>query len=141
VPIDSEITKPIPTKDGYNFINWYTDSQLTKVYTEWKMPYNGIKLYAKWDAKTYKLTFNVDGGSPINDIEAKYLSSISAPTNNPTKEGYVFDGYYKDPNFTEIFEFNFMPLDGATIYVKWIDIALATKIQNVLKQDIGSEVV
>src|SRR5690606_20394334 len=59
----------------------------------------------------------------------------------PTKEGYVFDGYYKDPNFTEIFEFNFMPLDGATIYVKWIDIALATKIQNVLKQDIGIEVV
>jgi len=138
--IDTPITKPIPERLGYKFINWYTDEACTKLFNNWVMPYNGIKLYAKWEEETYIISFETNGGSLIPDIVGKLYEQINKPTNNPTREGYIFDGYYSDPELTEEFIFDYIKVGGATVYVKWVDASLATSIAVVLKQDIGSSV-
>ncbi|QVK16972.1 leucine-rich repeat protein [Mycoplasmatota bacterium] len=46
---NTQITEPdAPTKTGYTFGGWYSDSNLTTAYEFMKMPSENITLYAKW---------------------------------------------------------------------------------------------
>ncbi len=48
-------------------------------------------------AKTYIGTFDADGGTPEpNDQSVQYGDKLSKPEENPKKEGYTFDGWYKN---------------------------------------------
>ena len=67
-----------------------------------------VQIYYK--RNEYTITFNTDGGSPINSITAKYWSLLTSP-NVPTKYGYTFDGW--TPAFPSE-----MPVDGATLQAK-----------------------
>ena len=65
---NANITLPTPTKTGYTFEGWYSDSaKTTKVgsagssYT----PTSNITLYAKWTTNTSTLSINPNGGSVI----------------------------------------------------------------------------
>lgn len=53
---------------------------------------------------TYTVTLNSNGGTELSAIQAKNGSKIEAPT-EPTKEGYIFKGWYRESNFAT--EFNF----------------------------------
>ena len=47
--VGTTVTRPkAPTKDGYLFAGWYTDSDLTEPRTSWKMTAGTTTLYAKW---------------------------------------------------------------------------------------------
>lgn len=47
--VGTTVTRPkAPTKDGYLFAGWYTDSDLTEPRTSWKMTADTTTLYAKW---------------------------------------------------------------------------------------------
>lgn len=46
---DSDVIAPVnPSKDGYTFIGWFMDTELSMVYTFGKMTDQNIILYAKW---------------------------------------------------------------------------------------------
>ena len=48
---NTNVTQPDdPTKEGYTFAGWYSDSELTTVYTFSTMPSENITVYAKWEA-------------------------------------------------------------------------------------------
>ena len=50
---------------------------------------------AKWTVNTYTITFNKNGGSGgTNSVSATYDAALPALSSLPTKEGYVFAGYY-----------------------------------------------
>lgn len=121
----SSIDAPIaPVKDNFTFEGWYKDSQLL---TAWnfatdKVTFN-VTLYAKWSAvviDTFTVTFESNGGSlisPLTNIESNAL--ISEP-NQPTKDGYVFIGWFKDSNFNNAWIFNAdQVIDHITLYAKW----------------------
>jgi len=115
----SAVTAPTaPTKEGYSFEGWYSDTGLTTAYTFATMPLNGITLYAKWTVNQYTITFEENGGSAVTDIVQAYLSAVTAPT-APTKEGYTFEGWYSDSGLTTAYTFGAMPLNGITLYAKW----------------------
>lgn len=118
--VDSDVTKPIPVYDGFIFVDWYTDISLTKVFSSWKMPVGGITLYAKWEPIDYTLVFDSCGGSTVDSITLPYTSVIPMP-NNPTRTGYIFDGWYIDIDCTTPFDF-YMPLNGAIVYAKWYEV-------------------
>ncbi len=112
-----------PTKAGYTFEGWYSDSALTNEVTS--VTLDGDKaVYAKW-AEVYPtqftVTFNANGGTEIVDIEVVDGGKITEPT-APQKEGKVFAGWYKDIDCTLAWNFEADTVSGdTTLYAKWID--------------------
>jgi uncharacterized repeat protein (TIGR02543 family) len=136
LPVGSVISAPTVTKEGYNLEGWYKEATYQTKF-DFIMPVNGITVYAKWEPKDFTMTFHTNEGSSVAPITAKYLAKINIPA-NPTKAGYVFDGWYSDSELTIAYTIDTMPLNGITLYAKWIDENLQSQISNVLKQNIGS---
>lgn len=72
----------------------------------------------------YVISFNTDGGTPI---PAQRLSPGQEfnPPDPPTKEGYVFDGWFTDPDLRFPYNPNTFKVNAnATLYAKWVDVNL-----------------
>ena len=93
------------TRTGYTFAGWsvgnttYTDGQEVKNLTAEN---NGvIALVAQWQANTYNVTLNPNGGS-INSGDVTsytYGTSKELPT-DVTRTGYTFQGWYDNESLT-----------------------------------------
>jgi uncharacterized repeat protein (TIGR02543 family) len=113
---------PEPIKTGYSFGGWYYDQKLTKVwdFTISKMPANDQVLYAKWNANTYKLSFDLNGGTGINP-EAQYVL-FNEKTVNPgvvQYPGYKFIGWNTTGDISDqLWDFtnNTMPANDVVLY-------------------------
>ena len=85
----NSFTLPTPTRNGYNFVGWYTDSGLTTAVTltsgKYK-PTSSTTLYAKWTPINYNLTYALNNGTVSPANPSTYNIESSAITlNNPTK--------------------------------------------------------
>src|SRR5690554_7136806 len=107
-----------PTKVGYTFAGWYSDSNLSTAYTFTTMPAEDITLYAKWIINQYTITFNSNEGSSVSSITQDYATTVSKPT-DPTKVGYTFAGWYSDSNLSTAYTFTTMPAEDIALYAKW----------------------
>ena len=106
-------------KIGYTFNGWYSDNNLTHRITEIPAGKTGhIKLYADWSINSYIIQFDSNGGSVTDPIESDYAGRITAPT-PPTKNGFIFSGWYTDNSFSSLFIFNTMPAESLTLVAKW----------------------
>ena len=132
----SQIT--IPEKPGYDFKGYYKDiagngSTLIGA--------NGIisaakdafaqdtTLFAKWQAKSYTVTFDKQGGTNGSDsVTATYKKRMPA-SEAPTRAGFTFKGYYAQKNGagTKYYD-EFMNSDviyestqNTTLYAYWVD--------------------
>ncbi|WKT76419.1 InlB B-repeat-containing protein [Lysinibacillus fusiformis] len=108
-----------PTKAGYTFGGWYTDASYTQTYDFNSNITGNMKIYAKWNAQMYTVSFNTDGGSAVSDQSVAYGEKASAPTPAPTKAGYTFEGWYTDADHTESYDFNSNITGNTIIYAKW----------------------
>ena len=80
---------PIPTRNDYYFDGWYLGDELI---TSSSYVYNhDISIIAKW-SKDYTVSFDSNGGSEVNDIVTHSDTISELPI--PTKDDYVFDGWY-----------------------------------------------
>lgn len=108
-----------PTREGYTFLNWYLDEELTKVFDKEKdFIKENTKLYARWQINTYYVLFETDGGTSINPYKIEHGSSISDNIQPPTKEGHSFGGWYIDVERTRLFSGQVATAD-TTLYAKW----------------------
>ena len=73
-------------------------------------------LSACGETPDYKITFEENGGSIVNDLTYKENDKIVEPT-QPTKLGYNFKGW-QDVN-GEPFVFDTMPAENITLYASW----------------------
>ena len=64
------------------------------------------------------IIFNSNKGSLVSPIFAEIGSQVSAPE-APTKEGFIFGGWYSDAECTQAYEFTTMPQTSITLYAKW----------------------
>ena len=107
------------TKVGHTFEGWFTDVGLTQAFTFTTMPASNLTLYAKWTINQYTITFETNGGSSIASITGDYGDSVSVP-NDPTREGYTFNGWYADANLTQSTTVpNAIPAENLTLYAMW----------------------
>ncbi len=120
--INDEVILPTPTKNGYGFVGWYTESTfVNKVEKIEKGTRENIVLYAKWGTITnYKITYNLNGGiNPSNAVTSyNAYEEVILPT--PTKNGYVFRGWYTESTFiNKIEKFEKGTTGNKTLYAKW----------------------
>lgn len=116
--IDGEtISEPEePTREGYIFIEWQLNGE--KFDFDTKITSN-TTLVAKWGeaARVVTVEFNSDGGSLTDPQIIPLGTKVTKPV-DPTKEGYVFGGWY-----LEGVEFNFNAIIEENIFLvaKWLD--------------------
>lgn len=87
-------TLPTPEKVGYDFVGWFIDEQKIDPTTIWLYKQNKTAI-AHYNAKTFTLSFDSDGGGQVEQISVKYDSAIGLLENPPTPPiGKDFDGWY-----------------------------------------------
>ena len=118
---------PVPTKEGHSIEGWYYDNNGTE--TKWNFDTDTVKctmtLKAKWELSTYSVTLQTDGGTIASGKEVTgytYGTGAVLPTTNDiTREGYRFDGWYADSSFSgsPVTEITATDTGNKTFYAKW----------------------
>jgi len=107
-----------PTRTGYTFAGWYSDSSLTTRYGFTEAVAADITLHAKWTINSYTVVFNSNGGSAVSSQTVNHGSPVSEPP-APTRTSHTFDGWYKDSAFTQSYDFSSAVTGDMTLYAKW----------------------
>lgn len=107
-------------KEGYKFIVWNPDANGAIVDEE------DLEFHAVFVKGEYVLSFNTDGGTPVDSIEAKYgdnIANLLPGADATTKEGYTFAGW--DTKLPET-----MPGKNTEIKALWTKNAYSVKFVN-----------
>lgn len=103
---DFPVTLAVPTREGYNFAGWYTDSSFKNKVTELNNPMvSEIVLFAKWTEKidnyenvemySYKTSKSktTSNKKPLTECEYSFLDNISIPGMPQTRESDYLNNY------------------------------------------------
>ncbi|MBP3398934.1 MAG: InlB B-repeat-containing protein [Erysipelotrichaceae bacterium] len=116
---DADITLKNPTRTGYNFQGWYTDSNLANKITKIDTAQaKNLTLYAKWSAKSVTVTFHKNYGTDATTTKT-YTYGASGNTfavpSGWTETGYYLKGWYDSAEkTTRLFD------AGASVSNDWI---------------------
>lgn len=70
-----------------------------------------------------RVKFETFDGSKVDDqvikVTPTWAENVKKPKTDPTKEGYIFKGWYKDSACKENFDFNSKIISDTSIYAKW----------------------
>lgn len=85
-----------PSRTGYAFKGWATSASGSVAYAA-GATYSAnaaVTLYAVWQAITYKITYNANGGSGAPGQQTKtYGKTLTLSTTKPTRTNYNFKGW------------------------------------------------
>ncbi len=83
---------------------------------------NNITFTAQYSqtVNQYTVTFNSQGGTAVASQNISYGSKATLPSPAPTRENYIFGGWYKEASCTNAWDFATDAVTGATtLYAKW----------------------
>ncbi len=121
-------TEWLRSKDYVNLLNatverWNAENDEAKQLHFWQWnegAYPTVSPTAEYNPG-YAITFNSNGGSEVVGMKAVAGSTIQPPV-RPSKENYLFGGWYKDEELTKIFKFGQDLIEGdITLYAKWLE--------------------
>lgn len=138
------------TRQGYTFAGWntaedgsgsaYADKAIYTVGS--KQSYGGsttLNLYAQWDAVTYTMKFDANGGrGSMDPITMKFDEAKFLPANTFTKTGYIFAGWntradgsgISVENGGSVMNFTTTANSTVTLYAQWITEADCEVMEN-----------
>ena len=67
----------------------------------------------------HNITLSLNGGTGLSVNDFISGTKLVEPASEPTRSGYVFDGYYSDESFTTPTKFNVVINKDISIYAKW----------------------
>lgn len=120
----------VPEKQGYTFLDWYSDEALTErityvtldapttVYAKWSrnVSYSGGTIAYNWTVK-----FETNGGSEVKAVAVDKNDVVKEPV-APTKDGFKFEGWYTDKELTTAYDFSAKVTKNITLYAKWTEV-------------------
>jgi uncharacterized repeat protein (TIGR02543 family) len=108
-----------PERTGYVFAGWYAAG--ASVPYDFDSPVNAaLTLEARWTPRTYTVSFNTGGIAPTPAAIAnvQHGGTVAAPA--PVKAGYTLDGWYRQADGTERWDFDWDTVTGeTTLYGFW----------------------
>ena len=112
-----------PSKSGYTFGGWYTDTALRTPFDFEAYAANNertdIVVYDKWEVNTYNITYENTLGA-VNTNPATYNIESAITLFGLTSLGYTFEGWYTDETFEE--QVNFISAGSfgdLELFAKW----------------------
>ena len=108
----------IPEVEGYTFDDWYTDATYTTKFDFTKPITGDTKVYAKWTAKDYKVSFITEHSDAPDSQNVPYNKTATNP-GELTAEGYTFIGWYADETYKTKFDFSTAITGDTKVYAKW----------------------
>lgn len=120
VNLDGLVAEPAaPVKEGYTFGGWYLEPEhITRWSFSAKVETN-ITLYAKWTPKYVSVIFDLNDGTATTRRYSGYYGDKLEMPPAPLKDDFIFDGWYKDKECTEVFTASTFPSETITVYAKW----------------------
>ena len=130
VSYDSDIILPTPYRLGYDFVGWFDGEEqfFSGIYQRTE----DVTLVAHWEASKYVVTlsdvapsytvsFDTNGGNETIEDQIISLSNPLIYPANPTKEGYMFGGWYETAECDgSIYDFSAGVSGDTTLYAKWV---------------------
>ena len=117
-------TAYLQSEDFANLLNDYVDNwNATHAYKlDYWQPQEGDYPMVSPDYKpSMVVTFESNGGSAVPAKRVSENSHLLMP-DKPTKEGYIFAGWYEDAGFTKVFDFDSTAItQSMTLYAKWLE--------------------
>jgi uncharacterized repeat protein (TIGR02543 family) len=114
-------------KVGYTFEGWYKDADYTEKITSLVGLFEDITLYAKWEAITYYIDYELNGGTWVDGFYYEGLYTIESavdfrlPSSDKIiREGYVFEGWYDNTGYA--IDSLVGRIGDLTLYAKWRDV-------------------
>lgn len=95
------LSNVIPTRNGYTFKGWSEEPNGDEGwFSEEEYNYNAsLDLYAVWEANTYRITYNANGGTGAPSAQTKvYGENLTLSNTKPTRSGYTFKGWSTSAN-------------------------------------------
>ena len=127
-----------PSRVGYIFKGYFDERNGagTQYYSEdmtsvskWNKS-SAATLYAYWEARTYTVSFDYNGGNGNNDdVISTYDSAMPTINGIPTRNGYIFTGYfdainggkkYYNADLTSAKAWD--KVENTTLYAQWIGV-------------------
>ena len=136
-----------PVLEGYAFAGWYLDAQF-----EQPLPDNtldpqtlttDVNLYAKWTPIEYPISYDLDEGENHEENPETYtMDDGVVELQDPVREGYQFDGWYLDADYTQQLNAisEALASEDLTCYAKWkekLPQELIAKFES-LKKSVGA---
>ena len=91
------------SKDGFDFIGWYSDSEYNNKVINLLGNYGNLDLYARFDVTSYNITYHTDGLNP-NSGKVSYTTLDDYELIDSSKDGYKFLGWYSNSECTSRME-------------------------------------
>lgn len=142
-----------PTRNGYNFVNWrYTQYDVdkyavggTEVAFQYSVgsglsdQYKTITMYAQWQAKTYTVAYNANGGTGAPASQTKtYGVNLTLSSTIPTRQYYNFKGWATSSSGSVVYAAGgtYSANAAVTLYAVW-ELA-AAPLTSVSNTEVGS---
>lgn len=123
-------TPTAPIRENYIFEGWYITENGGEKFNFDTVIIKNITLYAQWrnidiidTNKLCTLSFNLNYNGGENTIEKQIIKfgSIAKEPDDPTRDNYVFDGWYLDDSYSEYFNFDSTITKDTILFAKWIE--------------------
>ena len=112
---------PVPERDGFVFMGWYLDRDLTDKVDSVGGLRGDLTLHASWiEAVNHSLEYVLDGGSLPEGSADSFVGGVGVVLPVPEREGMVFGGWFEDPGLTvPIVVVGADVFDDVTVYACW----------------------
>lgn len=112
-----------PYEDGKCFVN--KENGCIYIYSSkfstYAVAYDTVPTGTGGGTIRYTVKFDTDGGSAVSSKTVTRNSKAAEPA-EPTWDGYTFDGWYSDKNFTAVYDFSQPVTKNITLYAKWTEV-------------------
>ena len=132
-------SKTPKAKEGYTFDGWYSDPGCTdEIPTDDKgkaeVPITeATTFYGKWVPKGEEddnVIPWIVNGEVIHSRITEGGTDVTIADGTPgARDGYVFDGWYSDPGFTDKLPEDYTPSEGDTFYGRWINVTVPSALR------------
>lgn len=115
---DKAVRPENPTREGYSFDTWYTETVGINEYVFDTAVNDDIVLFAGWNQTAAVVTFHTGAGSAVAPSNVRVGDRVGTPA-DPVRSGYVFAGWFTDNLYRTQYDFTAAVSEDITLYAKW----------------------